>query len=155
MRRAVMPTSVTTRTTMRMAIEAPRRRLDVGRARFAGRPGLTVVLAVVLLLGPTATPATTLENASDATSVLPIERDPSGDGYRLAGGTLWLAGDATISGSVPEHGRAFAELDDVSLLVRFEPTPRLSFFSETRLEDTVILEQGRNLRAGSGDVSIE
>lgn len=116
---------------------------------------MAVVLAAILVLCPTTAPAAGPETGSDSTSLLPIERDPGGDGYRLFGGTLWLAGDATISGTVPEHGPASVELDDVSLLIRFEPTPRLSFFSETRLEDTVILEQGRNLRAGSGDVSIE
>src|SRR5712675_30260 len=138
MRRAVMPTSVTTRTTMRTAIEAPRRRSIRGRAGFATRPGIAVVLAAILVLCPTTAPAAGPETGSDSTS-LPIERDPGGDGYRLFGGTLWLAGDATISGTVPEHGPASVELDDVSLLIRFEPTPRLSFFSETRLEDTVIL----------------
>jgi hypothetical protein len=52
------------------------------------------------------------------------------------GDALWIGGDLTLATSVPEAGPASFEIDDVNLLVRYEPLPRLSFFSETRLEDT-------------------
>jgi hypothetical protein len=46
-------------------------------------------------------------------------------------------------------------LDEVDLLLRYEPMPRLSFFSETRLDNTVIFEESRGVETGSGDLSIE
>lgn len=60
-----------------------------------------------------------------------------------------------MTATVPEHGRSVAELDDVSLLSHYDASPRLSFFSEMRIENTLLFEQGRDLRAGSGDASIE
>lgn len=153
---AVIPTKVTTSTTICVAIDAP-----ASRSRKVSFGGCLVwwVAALVLLT------SRTIAGAADAdqpgSDLLPaprpvvrFERDPSGDGFRL-GRTTWLAGDATVVGLVPEHGAARAELDDISLLLRYEPTPRLSLFSETRLENTVSLEEGRGLRAGSGELSIE
>ena len=117
------------------------------------------VAALVLLTSRTVTTAADADGPRSDLLPAPIpvvrfERDPSGDGFRL-GRAIWLAGDATVVGIVPEHGAARAELDDISLLLRYEATPRLSLFSETRLENTVSLEEGRGLRAGSADLSIE
>jgi hypothetical protein len=149
-----MPTSITTSSTIRVAIDVVRRNC---KAAALGRPGARVVAVAAVLLLVSATtrvpPAWSDEPAGAARHV--FERDPSGEGYRLFNGPLWLAGDATLTSVVPEHGHAFTELDDVSLLVRYELAPRLSLFSEVRLEETLFLDQGRNLRTGSGDLSIE
>ncbi len=116
---------------------------------------------MLLLAVPTATFAAAEDTghaedtAYDVPSPFRLTRDPSGEGYKFAGLPVWLGGDATISGAVPEHDPAFAELDEVDLLLRYEPTPRLSFFNETRLDNTVTVEEGRGLEAGSGDLSIE
>ena len=92
--------------------------------------------------------------AGDATR-FQLEPDPGEGGYWLADRKVWLAGDATIGAAIPEHASALANLEDINLLTRYEVTPRLSFFAETRLEHTVRLEHGRNLRTGTGDLEIE
>jgi hypothetical protein len=49
---------------------------------------------------------------------------------------LWIAGDVTLHGQVPEELPSRVEIDDLSLLVRWEPTTRFTLFGELRLEDT-------------------
>jgi hypothetical protein len=63
-----------------------------------------------------------------------VERDPSGLGLILPGG-LWVSGDLTLSLAVPEGNPATAEIDDVSLLARYEPFTRFALFGELRLEN--------------------
>lgn len=79
--------------------------------------------------------------------------DP-GHGARLPGG-LWLAGDVTADGEVLEGEPASVELDDLSLLARWEPTSRFAFFGEMRLEDLVTLTEGAGVETGTGDVAVE
>lgn len=57
-----------------------------------------------------------------------------GEGMTLPGG-LWIAGDVTVAVEVPEREETAAEIDDVSLLARWEPAPRFALFGELRLED--------------------
>jgi len=82
-------------------------------------------------------------------------RDPTGEGFIISGTGLWFAGDATVNVGVPEGRPAFVELDDLTLLARYEPTPRLTFFTEVRLEDTLEIEEGKGLETLSGNISIE
>ena len=123
------------------------------RWRRVGRVGVATTLLV--LGGATAILATPPVVAGVEAARFHLEPDPGGGGYWLADRTLWLAGDATLNATVREHEDAAVELDDISLLARYEATPRLSFFAEGRLENTVRLERGRNLRLGAGDLAIE
>lgn len=87
-------------------------------------------------------------------------RMEGGSGYDVPNlppwlGGLWLGGDVTLAGSVPETDDASLELDDINLLVRFEPHPRLSFFSEIRLENTFNLTEGHGASVDSADVFVE
>jgi len=79
----------------------------------------------------------------------------NGGGYTLSTLPLWIGGDLTLAGTVPEGGPASFELDDVNLLARFEPLPRLSFFSEVRLENTLEVTTDGDARAHSSDVFVE
>ncbi len=69
---------------------------------------------------------------------------------------LWLGGDLTVTGTVPDSGHhASIELDDINLLVRLEPHPRLSLFCETRLENTVKITEGHGADLDSSDLFVE
>jgi len=76
-------------------------------------------------------------------------------GYSVPKIPVWLGGDLTVQGTVPQNDRAKLELDDINLLVRFEPLPRLSFFSETRLENTFTITEGQGGHLDSSDIFIE
>jgi hypothetical protein len=84
-------------------------------------------------------------------SGLGITRDPSGVGLQLPG-RAWLSGDLTLSLDVPEGEPIAFELDDVSLLARWDPFDRLGFFSELRLEDVVEVVEGEGVQTGGGRV---
>ena len=135
---------------MRVAIEVPR------SGRKCLSTSLLVVLMVALSLSTMATAAVGQDPSSEAApSPFRLVQDPGGGGYRFAGFPIWLGGDATISGAVPEHDPAFAELDEIDLLLRYEPTARLSFFTETRLDNTITWTEGHGVDTESGDLSIE
>jgi hypothetical protein len=76
-------------------------------------------------------------------------------GYSVPRLPIWLGGDLTVLGTVPEGGPAKLELDDINLLVRVDPLPRLSFFSETRLENTFKITAGQGPEVDSSDIFIE
>jgi hypothetical protein len=78
-----------------------------------------------------------------------------GNGYLVPIAPVWLGGDVTVNATVPQSGKASFELDDVNLLVRYEPLPRLAFFSETRLENTLTVSVGSGARVESSDIFIE
>src|SRR5262249_36401488 len=132
-----MPTNVTTTTTMRAAIEVRRRKDHFRAAVPRGCRSFAVLVAKLAvgfaLINPSMPQAAA---AVEAAPPVGITRDPSGEGFIIPGKGLWLAGDATITGSVPEGKRAIGELDDLTLLTRYEPSARFTFFSEVRLEDT-------------------
>jgi hypothetical protein len=86
---------------------------------------------------------------------LSIVHDPQGDGYIVPGTGLWFGGDATVSFGAPEGDPAFLELDDLSLLLRYEATPRLALFSELRLENTLELIEGVGVERGDADIAVE
>ncbi len=103
---------------VRVAAAASRRR----------RPARAAVGVVLALLVTLAAPA--------AGSDFHIEWDRAGNGIALPGG-LWVGGDVTLVGVVPEGQPAVAEFEDVRLLARWEATSRLAFFTELRVEDLV------------------
>src|SRR5689334_4623423 len=76
-------------------------------------------------------------------------------GYSVPRLPIWLGGDLTLQGTVPQSGAAKLELDDINLLVRVDPLPRLSFFSETRLENTLTITDGKGPEIDSSDIFIE
>ena len=154
MRTAVMPTSITTRSTIRVAMDVLRSTFSAVPARSAHDRCILVPVVLLLLAATTALSAASSDRPPSGGGVQ-LERDPSGEGYRLSGAGLWLAGDATVNAVVPEKGRPFATLEDVAVLVRADPTPRLSLFSEARLENTFTLESGHGFKTGSADLSIE
>lgn len=77
------------------------------------------------------------------------------DGYTVPGTGLWLGGDATIEASVPEDTHSSVTLDELSLLLRWEPIPRLAFFTETKLEDLVSFSDSDGVERGNRVLSIE
>lgn len=83
-----------------------------------------------------------------------IERDPSGIGLLLPG-NLWLSGDVTLALSVPENDATSGEIDDVSLLTRWEATSRLSFFTHLRLEDLLEATEGEDVTSDGTELLVE
>jgi hypothetical protein len=77
------------------------------------------------------------------------------DGYTFQGTGLWIGGDATIEASVPEDTHSTVTLDELSLLLRWEPTPRLAFFTETKLDNLVTFTDSEGVSGGSRVLSIE
>jgi hypothetical protein len=53
-----------------------------------------------------------------------------------------VSGDVTVALDVPEDGPTAVEFDDVTLLARWEPTSRLSFFGDLRIEDLLEVVEG-------------
>jgi hypothetical protein len=83
-----------------------------------------------------------------------VARDPSGVGIILPG-NLWISGDATITVEAPETQPTTFELDDVSLLARWEPLSRLAFFGELRLENVFEVVEHEGVITSGGIVEIE
>jgi hypothetical protein len=83
-----------------------------------------------------------------------IARDPSGVGISFPG-NLWVSGDATITVQAPESQPTTFELDDVSLLARWEPYSRLAFFGELRLENLFEVVEHEGVLTSGGIVEIE
>lgn len=100
---------------------------------------LRVVAPVLLVLGLAV-------SAGAESSAWGIGEDSVGNGMELPHG-LWVAGDATLHGQVPQQGPAIGEIDDLSLLVRWEPTTRLTLFGELRLEDLFEVVEGEGAQA--------
>jgi len=93
--------------------------------------------------------------ASAAAGVVPgVTRDPSGVGLIVAG-NLWLSGDVTLTLDVPETQPTTFELDDVSLLARWEPFSRLAFFGELRLENLFEVNEHEGVVTSGGQVEVE
>lgn len=118
---------------MRAVIEIPRR--------------LAIAGAASLLLALVVPPA----GAGGVT--FPVARDPSGLGIVLPGG-LWTSGDVTTSVTKIERDPATFEINDLSVLARWEPHSRLALFGELRLDDVVELVEGHGLQ-GSRDLVVE
>lgn len=98
-------------------------------------------MLLLLLALLAASPAVAAESARG------VIRDPSGVGLELPG-KLWLSGDLTLSLEVPEGAPPItAELDDLSLLARWDPFDRLGFFGELRLEDVVEVVEGEGIQS--------
>lgn len=112
----------------------------------------SLVLMGLSVLALPACPAGGVEKAQPG---LGLTRDPGGDGYIAPGTGLWIGADATVKLTLPDVGPDALELDDVDLLVRYEPTPRLALFSEIALENTFSFQEGVGPLSGSGDLSIE
>jgi hypothetical protein len=90
-----------------------------------------------------------------ADTVVPgVTRDPSGVGLILPG-NLWLSGDVTLTLDVPETEPTSFELDDISLLARWEPFSRLAFFGELRLENLFEANEHEGLLTSGGIVELE
>jgi hypothetical protein len=83
-----------------------------------------------------------------------VHWDP-GHGVTVPRYGLWFAGDFTIDADVLEDEPNTIELDDVSLLARWDATDRLSFFTEVRLEDVVAFVDGEGATSGDWDLTVE
>jgi hypothetical protein len=138
---------------MRAAIEEPRTASRTARASWrSGRGTILALLGVLTLVG-----------SSFAGDVQPSEPNqegirlvhPGGEGGLSLPGGLWLGGDLTFATEVPERGPASTEVDELSLLVRYEPVPRLSLFSQVLLEDTLEVVEDEGLNLGPGNLSVE
>lgn len=89
-----------------------------------------------------------------AGGVFGMERDRSGIGLLLPG-HLWVSGDATFALSVPENAPTSGEIDDVNLLARWDPTSRLSFFGQLRIEDLLEGVEGDGFGSDQSQFLIE
>ncbi len=107
------------------------------RRRRAGRGALAIALA---LCGPAV--------AKDAIDWTP------GEGAFLPG-HVWVAADLTFSTEVPEDGPTAIEIDHLSLLARWEPTPRLAFFGELRVEEPFHVIEGEGASTKDVELSVE
>src|SRR5262249_9284238 len=76
-------------------------------------------------------------------------------GYSFPGTGLWIGGDATIEASVPEDTHSSVKLDELSLLLRWEPLPRLAFFTEMKLDELVSFSPAEGVPRGDRVLSIE
>ena len=100
-------------------------------------------------------PLALLLAASAPADVVPgVTRDPSGVGLILPG-NLWLSGDVTLTLDVAETQPTTFELDDVSLLARWEPFSRLAFFGELRLENLFEVNEHEGVLTSGGEVELE
>jgi hypothetical protein len=117
------------------------------RRSALGRASARVALALLVTLGAPSSPAA-------AGSDVGMQRDPGGYGLILPG-KLWVSGDLTLGTQVLEVGPASFEIDDVSLLARWEPTSRLALFGELRLEDLLEVTEGRGAESGDAEVVVE
>lgn len=127
--------------------------LGIGSRRGPGRVRAAVL---ALLVASSVMPCAAAEVPAAAERPrFSLVRDPSGEGFTVPGTGLWLAGDVTVTGGAPEGDPAFVELDDVSLLLRWEPTTRVAFFTEARLDGAGELLEGVGIEQEGPDLSIE
>jgi hypothetical protein len=105
------------------------------------RPGSVWAGVAAALLVACAGPLLPLRAAEGAWTPS-VARDPSGEGFVVPGTGLWFAGDVTSTFGAPEVGPAFTNIEDMSLLLRYEPHPRVAFFSEIRVQDVVEAVEG-------------
>jgi len=113
---------------MRVVIEPEwTRRTTSAALRHAAASALRIVGPVALALGLAA-------SAGAESSARAIWPNSLGNGLELEHG-LWIAGDVTVHGQVPEQGPSRVEIDDLSFLARWELTTRLALFGELRMED--------------------
>ncbi len=115
--------------------------------RGAGLASALLALLVAMVPGAS-------HGDGDQASRLTPTRDASGEGFVFKELGLWFAGDATLVGNFPEGRTGSLDLEDLDLLMRYEPTPRLSFFSELRLEQSFRLDDS-SIQPRSGEFSIE
>ncbi len=100
----------------------------------------------------------TVGSASTAPAGEPTPLQSDADfagGFHVGDTGLWLGGYTTMEGEVPESGPAKVGLADLGLLARYELTPRLSFFTELDLDDTVTLVEHSGLERGSKILLLE
>jgi hypothetical protein len=84
-----------------------------------------------------------------------LESGEFAGGYRVGDTGLWLGGYSTVEVSVPESNPASVGLADIGLLARYELTPRIAFFTELDLDDTVTLVEHSGLERGSRILLLE
>jgi hypothetical protein len=92
---------------------------------------------------------------SDVDPGAALATEGGGGGYHLAHTGLWLGGYATLEGSVLESAPASLGLGDIGLLIRYDVTPRLTFFNELDLDDTVTWVEHDGLERGSRILLLE
>ena len=113
----------------------------MSRARGGWRRGALVALAVVVRLAGTAA----AEN--------PVRWTP-GEGAFLPD-HLWVAADLNFGVEIPEKGPDVVEIDHLSLLMRWEPTPRLALFGELRVEEPFHVIEGEGPSTSDAELSVE
>lgn len=133
-----------------MTRRGARASVATGVARGGGGVSRTLLASVLiaLVLGMTCGPRAEVTDAWP-----PLPEEGGADGQRALDGRLWLGGDVTIVGALLEDGSSSIEIDDINLLLRYEPHPRLAFFSETRVENTLTVSENGSVDE-STDVAI-
>jgi hypothetical protein len=107
--------------------------IELPRARRTAAAWVVASMLLALCLAASAG----AESSADA-----IPGGSLGNGIELPH-RLWIAGDVTFHGQVPEELPSRVEIDDLSLLARWEATERLTLFGELRMEDFFEAEAGR------------
>jgi hypothetical protein len=77
-----------------------------------------------------------------------------GEGAFLPG-HVWVGADLTFGTEIPEDGPNVIEIDHLSVLARWEPTPRLAFFGELRVEEPFHIIEGEGSSTSDVQLSIE
>jgi hypothetical protein len=113
----------------------------VNRARGGWWRGALAALAVVVGL------------ADIACAESPIGWTP-GEGAFLPG-HLWVAADLNFGVEIPEKGPDVVEIDHLSLLARWEPTPRLAVFGELRLDEPFHVIEREGASTSDAELSVE
>ena len=113
----------------------------MSRPRGGWRRGALVALALVVRL------------AGAASAENPIGWTP-GEGAFLPH-HLWVAADVTFGVEIPEEDRDNFELDHLSLLARWEPTPRLAVFTELRVEEPFHVVECEGASTEDAKLSVE
>jgi hypothetical protein len=91
--------------------------------------------------------------AGTAFAESPVRWTP-GEGAFLPG-HLWVAADLNFGVEIPEEGPDGVEIDHLSLLARWEPTPRLALFGELRVEEPFHVVEGEGGSTEDAHLSVE
>ncbi len=104
-----------------------------------------------------ALPSVAVGEDTDRHSLTP-KRDVAGIGFDFGDSGFWLAAYAHINAEFPEDAADEGDqvsLDDLTLILRYEPSPRLAFFAEADFEDTIGWEQGERVSTDGAVANLE
>jgi hypothetical protein len=93
--------------------------------------------------------------AADPDALEPIDELPSETGGFTLPHNVWIGGDITLGAERPRGQFGKFGLETMSLLVRWDPLPRLSFFTELRVEDAFEKFEGEAATSDGVELAVE